>query len=75
MRLRQAVTLLDEDVWIAVKLPGAYEGDDDLPEGAAARRWTTVALYPDELGWLREALALNGADNPDDEDDDLELLG
>jgi hypothetical protein len=36
-----------------------------------------VALYPDELGWLREALALN-AEDPDgegsDEDEDLEPL-
>ncbi|ETK35291.1 hypothetical protein [Microbispora sp. ATCC PTA-5024] len=69
-RLREAAKLLGEDVWIAVKLPGSYEGDDDLPEGAAACRWTTVALYPDELDWLREALALNAAD----EDDELELL-
>ncbi|MFI9597719.1 hypothetical protein [Nonomuraea sp. NPDC052265] len=72
VRLREAAKLLGEEVWIAVKLPGAYEGDDDLPEGAAARRWTTVALYPDELGWLRAALALNAAH--DDEDDELELL-
>ncbi|MEW1846100.1 hypothetical protein AB0392_49800 [Nonomuraea angiospora] len=54
-----------------MKLVGAYEGDDDLPEGAAARRWTTVALYPDELGWLRAALALNAAH---DDEDELELL-
>ncbi|MEU0565005.1 hypothetical protein ABZ297_06365 [Nonomuraea sp. NPDC005983] len=68
VRLREAAELLGEEVWIAVKLPGAYEGDDDLPEKAAACRWSTVALYPDELGWLREALALNAADDPDDED-------
>ncbi|MFF5213573.1 hypothetical protein [Streptosporangium sp. NPDC000396] len=49
VRLRQAAKLLGEEVWIAVKLPGTYEGDDGLPEGAAARRWTSVALYPDEL--------------------------
>jgi hypothetical protein len=31
-----------------------------------------VAPHPDELGWLREALALN-AEDPDD-DEDLEPL-
>jgi hypothetical protein len=61
VRLREAAKLLGEDVWIAVRLPGSYEGDDDLPDGVAAHRWTTVALYPDELGWLREALILNAA--------------
>jgi hypothetical protein len=34
----------------------------------------SVALYPDELGWLREALALNAEEPDDDEDDDLEPL-
>jgi len=57
-----------------VKLPGEGEGGDDLPDGGAARRWTTVALYPDELGWPREALALNADDEPDDTDDELEPL-
>lgn len=33
-----------------------------------------MALYPDELGWLREALALNAEEPDDDEDDDLEPL-
>jgi len=35
-----------------------------------------VVLYPDELGWLREALPLNAvSDNPDDdEDDELDQL-
>jgi hypothetical protein len=29
-----------------------------------------VVLYPDELGWLCEALTLNaGGDNPDDDKD------
>jgi hypothetical protein len=57
---------------VAVKVPGEGEGGDDLPDGAAARRWTTVALCPDELGWLREALAFNAADDePDDSDDEL----
>ncbi|MFG3701536.1 hypothetical protein ACGF5C_27040 [Micromonospora sp. NPDC047620] len=59
VRLRAAEQLLGDDIWIAVKLPGVYDGDDDLDDDAAIRRWTTVALYPDELGWLREVLALN----------------
>jgi hypothetical protein len=71
-QLRAAAQLLGDDIWIAVKLPGEYDGDDDLDDDVAIRRWTTVALYPDELGWLREALALN-AEEPD-EDEDLEPL-
>ncbi|MBB6347851.1 hypothetical protein FHU36_004396 [Nonomuraea muscovyensis] len=41
VRPSRTAKLLGEDVWIAVKLPGSYEGDDDLPEGATARarRW------------------------------------
>jgi hypothetical protein len=73
VRLRAASELLGDDIWLAVKLPGEYDGDDDLDDNTAIRRWTTVALYPDELGWLREALALN-AEDPDDEEDDLEQL-
>lgn len=74
VQLRAAGQLLGDDVWIAVKLPGEYDGDDDLDDDAAIRRWTTVALYPDELGWLREALALNAEKPDDDEDEDLEPL-
>ncbi len=33
-----------------------------------------MVLYPDELGWLRKALALN-ADTTQDDEDDLEPLG
>lgn len=74
IRLRAAAQLLDDDIWIAVKLPGVYDSDD-LDDGAASHRWSTVALYPDELGWLREALALNGDTTDDEEeDDDLEPL-
>jgi hypothetical protein len=73
VRLLAAVQLLGDDIWIAVKLPGGYDGGDDLDDHAAIRRWTTVALYPDELGWLREALALN-AEDPFDDDDDLAPL-
>lgn len=69
VRLRAAAALLGEDVWIAVRLPGGYEGADDMDGGAAAIRWTTVVTHPDELGWLREALALNttGGENEDGE--------
>ncbi|HUY51804.1 MAG TPA: hypothetical protein VMV92_39915 [Streptosporangiaceae bacterium] len=73
VRLREAAKLLGEDIWIAVKLPGAGEGDDDLPGGAASRRWTTVVLYPDELGWLREAPTLNAVNDNPDGDEDYEL--
>ena len=60
-----------QDIWIAVKLPGEFEGDNDLEDGTAARRWTTVVLHPDELSWLREALALSAeGGDPDDDDDD-----
>lgn len=73
VQLRAAAQLLGDDVWIAVTLPGEYDGDDDLNDDAAIRRWITVALYLDELGWLREALALN-AEDPDDDEGDLEPL-
>ena len=70
-RLRETAAMLGEDIWIAVKLPGEYEGDDDLDDGIAIRRSTTVVLHPDELGWPREALALNAeAENPHDDDDE-----
>ena len=74
VQLRAAAQLLGDDIWIAVKLPGAYDGDDHLDDDAAIRRWTTVVLYPDELSWLREALTLN-AEDPADADDDLEPRG
>jgi hypothetical protein len=65
-RVHAAAELLGEDVWIAVRLPGDYEGADD---GAAVQRWTTVVAHSDELGWLREALQLLAGDDQDDEDD------
>lgn len=68
-RLRETAAMLGEDIWIAVKLPGEFEGDDDLADGTAIRRWTTVVLHPDELGWLREALALDAeSEDPDDDE-------
>lgn len=75
-RLRAAAVTLGEDLWIAVRLPGGYEGADDTPEpDAAIARWTTVVLHSDELGWLREALAFNAtADEETDDEDDGEPL-
>ena len=69
-RMHETAAMLGQDIWIAVKLPGEYQGDDDLDDGIAIRRWTTVVLHPDELGWLREALALDAEDaDPADEDE------
>jgi len=77
-RLRDAATLLGEDIWIAVTLPGDFEGAEGDPiEGEQAIvQWTTVVLHEDELTWLREVLALNSAHDEDDhdEDDDLDPL-
>jgi hypothetical protein len=71
-RMRETAAMLGQDIWIAVKLPGEYEGDDGLEDGTAIRRWTTVVLHPDELGWLREALAVDAEDAGEELDDDNE---
>ena len=68
-RMRETAAMLGQDIWIAVKLTGEYQGDDDLEDGTAIRRWTTVVLHPDELGWLREALAADAEDCDDDDDE------
>jgi hypothetical protein len=73
IRLRAAAKLLHEDIWISVTLPSEYDGDDDLVADEAAARWTTMALHPEDLTWLREALDLNAEDDTDD-DEDLEPL-
>ena len=44
-RIRAAAALLDDDVWIAVRLPGDYEGADDLDDDAATSRWTSVVMH------------------------------
>jgi hypothetical protein len=62
-RIRAAAALLDDDVWIAVRLPGDYEGADELDDDVATSRWTSVVTHPDELGWLREALQLRADDD------------
>ena len=46
-------------------------GADDLDDGVVPSRWITVVIYPDELGWLREALQLRAVGDGEDE---LELL-
>ena len=46
VRLRQGAEMLGEDIWVAVKLPGEYDGDDDLDDEVAIRRWTTVGSTP-----------------------------
>ena len=73
VRLRTAAAAVGEDIWITVRLPGRYEGDDlddDLDDDAAITHWTTVVAHPDELGWLRQALALATDTDVGDEDDD-----
>lgn len=65
-RMRETAAMLGQDIWIAVKLPSQYQGGDDLHDGTAIRRWTTVVLHPDELGWLREALAADAEDNAEE---------
>jgi hypothetical protein len=72
VRLRAAAAAFGEDAWIAVRLPGTYEGEDEIDDDAAITRWTTVVTHPDELGWLREAL--RHRDETDDPDDELEPL-
>ena len=79
LQLRAAAQLLGDDIWIAVKLPGADEGDDDLDDDAAIRRWTPVdhrgalprrtRLATRSLGPQRE-----DSDDTDDDEDDVETL-
>lgn len=59
--LRQAAKLLGDDVWIAVRLPGDYEGDGEADDEQVIKQWTTVVLGEDELTWLKETLQLNAA--------------
>lgn len=71
VRVRAAAALLGDDIWIAVTIAGGYEGDEDLADGEAIIAWTTVVDHPDELGWLRESLALNATDDVLDDDDEV----
>jgi hypothetical protein len=73
--LRQAAQLLGDDIWIAVRLPGEYEGEAEAADGEVIKQWTTVVLGEDELTWLKEAFQLNAVDDVrDGEDDDLDRL-
>jgi hypothetical protein len=72
--LHAAAKTLGEDIWIAVRLPGMHDSDnppddrsDALPDGMAIFQWTTVVVESDELGSLRDALALAGSDTDQDE--------
>jgi hypothetical protein len=76
LRLRQAAELLREGIWIAVNTPGEYEGDGQADEDAVATQWTTVVMAVSELVFLREALALNAAEDGGElGDEDLDPLG
>lgn len=46
--MRQAAQLRGDDVWIAERLPGEYEGDRDADDDQVIKQWTTVVLGPDE---------------------------
>jgi hypothetical protein len=46
IRIRAATELLDEDVRIAVRLPGDHEGADDLDDDTAVQRLTTIVTTP-----------------------------
>jgi hypothetical protein len=72
--VRAAAQLLGDDVWIAVRLPGEYEGDGEASDEQVIKQWTTVVLAEDELTWLREALQLNAVDDQAEADDDLDPL-
>ena len=74
VRLRTAAAAVGEDIWITVRLPGRYEGDDDLDDDAdddaAITHWPPWWRTPDELGRLRQALPLATDTDVGDEDDD-----
>lgn len=57
-----------------MRTPADFEGDGEAEEGSVSAQWTTVAATADELGRLREALALNASTEAVTEDDDLDPL-
>ncbi|MDQ1248727.1 MAG: hypothetical protein QG597_3100, partial [Actinomycetota bacterium] len=63
VRLRHAADLLGTGLWVSVRLPGDYVGADEVDDGEAVSRWTTVVLHADELGWLRQALECDADSN------------
>ncbi|MGH3450642.1 MAG: hypothetical protein ACRDQW_07900 [Haloechinothrix sp.] len=75
-QIRKAAELIGEDVWIAITLPGEYDGATGDPEEGvdAIAQWTSAVVDAGELVWVREALELNAADDHDDADDDLDPL-
>ncbi|MEV4416182.1 hypothetical protein [Catellatospora sp. NPDC049609] len=73
--LRQASRLLDDDVWIAVRLPAEHGSAARAEDGKVVRQWATVVVDKQELTWLAEALQLNAAeDRPEDLAEDLDPL-
>ena len=70
VRIREAACLLGTEAWITVTMPGGFEGaeGDPAPRDDAISQWTSVVTEPAELTWLREVLALNAADNHQDDD-------
>ncbi len=41
-----------------MRLPGGYEGDDDLDDEVVTPRGVTVVTHPDDWVWLRQTLQL-----------------
>lgn len=66
-RVRAAEDLIGADVWIAVTVPGGFEGAQGDPAAGAdvIAQWTSVVLHPGEPTWLREAQVLNAAAGQD----------
>ena len=62
-RVRDTTSLLGDDVWICVTVPGGFEGaeGDPAPGEDIIRQWTSVVTDAGELRWLKEMLALNAA--------------
>ena len=73
MRLRAAAATLGEDAWIAVRLPGTYEGEDEIDDDAAINRWSTV-VTPPRTNWAGCARPCTHRDDAEDPDDELEPL-
>ena len=68
VRLRAAAATLGEDAWIAVRLPGTYEGEDEIDDDAAINRWSTVVTHPRRTwaGWARPCTHRDEAEDHDD---------
>jgi len=69
-RVRAAADLVGADVWIAVTVPGDFEGaqGDPSPGVDVIKQWTSGVAHPAELHWVKEMLELNEkADDADPE--------